>query len=139
MRRCNLALTAAKVVAAVAVVGMAGCVVVTDCTFADNYCSSPWDLHYCDVSTGDLLAADCNAACTSDPAVYGQVCGGVPAVAGQCDAQAGVCACFCEDAFDACLDPFTIRYTRGGITYEVDCRDYCGGFCDAAVAACACP
>ena len=123
----------------VVVIGAASCVVEDDCTSADNYCSDPWYLNYCDDPTGTMYGADCNVSCTSDPAVYGSTCGGSPAVVGECDDLDGICLCWCQDAFDSCLDEDTVSYTREGVTYNLSCYDYCGGACDAGLGACACP
>jgi len=121
---------------------LVSCVIVAEddgtCTTADNRCSDPWYLNYCVDAT--MYGTDCNQSCTSDPEVYGATCGGTPAVAGECDAAGGVCVCWCEEAFDSCQSGAElIRYTRAGVTYEVDCKTYCGGTCDGSSHACACP
>ena len=118
-----------------------GCVIVSDdgpCTTDDNVCSDPWYLHYC--VDKHLYGSDCNVACIENPDVYGAVCGGVPAVAGECDAAGGVCACWCEDAFDSCVEGTErVHYVRDGQPYDVDCKEYCSGTCDEAAHACNCP
>ena len=110
--------------------------ICASCTAADNICSDPWALNYC--AGGVWYNADCNASCTGDPAVYGQTCAGTPAVAGECDDGMGVCVCWCEDAFDSCINDWQVQYTRDGVTYTVDCKEYCNGTCDAGAGACAC-
>ena len=107
------------------------------CTPADNYCEDSWYIVYCvdDVFYG----TDCNTACTTDDRVYGTTCAGTPAASGECGAAEGACICWCEDSFDSCVNDFTVQYTREGTTYEVDCKTYCGGTCDAGAGACACP
>jgi hypothetical protein len=105
------------------------------CDASDNACPDPWFLEYC--VQGTLFEADCQESCTSDPVVYGQACAG-PALAGQCDAASGACLCWCEGFFDAC-DGDVASYSRGGVTYPLDCRAYCNGTCDPAAGTCACP
>lgn len=106
------------------------------CSAADNFCSDPWYLNYCD--GGDWFNADCQNSCTTDPETWGQVCA-APALAGECSSGDGACLCWCEDSFDSCVNDFTVEYTRDGTTYQVDCKEYCNGTCDAAAGACACP
>jgi len=117
------------------------CVIVQDegsCTREDNSCTDAWYLNYCDGNR--MYGSDCNRACTLNEAVYGATCGGVPAVAGECAAAEGVCACWCEDAFDSCVEGTErVHYMRDGQPYDVDCKEYCDGTCDEAAAACACP
>jgi len=118
-----------------------GCVIVSGddaCTTADNRCSDPWYLNYC--VEGIMYGSDCNHSCTSDPAVYASTCGGTPAAAGECDDVGGECVCWCDDAFDTCVaGTEIIQYERAGVQYQVDCKTYCGGTCDDASRACACP
>lgn len=109
------------------------------CTPADNYCTDAWYLVYCDQATSVFYGADCNTSCTTDERVYGATCGGTPAVSGECGAADGVCVCWCEDSFDSCVNDYTVQYTREGTTFQVDCKSYCGGTCDQAAGACACP
>jgi len=106
------------------------------CTIADNYCADSWYIVYCvdDVFYG----ADCQTACTTDDATWSQACA-APALAGECGEAEGACLCWCEDSFDSCVNDFTVQYTREGTTYQVDCKEYCGGTCDAATGSCACP
>jgi hypothetical protein len=118
---------------------VSSCVVDNGCTSADNYCSDPWFLNYCDDATGNMYGTDCQDSCTHDERVYGAVCGGSPAASGECNDVDGVCTCWCEDAFDSCVDQDTVSYTRGGVNYQLSCSDYCGGTCDAGLGACACP
>jgi hypothetical protein len=107
------------------------------CTAAANYCEDSWYLVYC---VDDLFyGTDCNSSCTTDERVYGTTCDGTPAASGECGAADGVCICWCEDSFDSCVNDWTVEYTRDATTYQVDCKTYCGGTCDAAAGACACP
>ncbi|MBI2893072.1 MAG: hypothetical protein HYY06_05935 [Deltaproteobacteria bacterium] len=104
----------------------------------DNYCVDPWLLDYCAAEDGLEYRSDCNSACTTDDRVYAQTCGGTPAVAGECLDDLGACGCWCEEAFDSCVNDYTVQYTREGTTYQVDCKEYCNGSCDEAAGACAC-
>jgi hypothetical protein len=108
------------------------------CTAADNYCEDAWYIVYCDTVGGVFYGADCQAGCTTDEAVWGQACAN-PAFAGECSPNDGACLCWCDDAMDECVNDYTIRYTREGNTYDVDCKTYCGGTCDLNANACACP
>jgi hypothetical protein len=130
------------VAVAVAAAGATGaCVIVADdesCTSADNSCRDPWYLSYC--AGNQLYGSDCNRACIENPDVYGVTCGGVPAVAGECSAADGLCVCWCEEAFDGCVEGTErVHYVRDGNPYEVDCKEYCDGTCDEAAHACSCP
>lgn len=120
---------------------LGACVIVQEdepCTSADNSCSDAWYLNYCDGN--HLYGSDCNSACTQNPDVYGSTCDGVPAVAGECDAARGACACWCEESFDSCVEGTErVHYVRDGTPFEVDCKEYCGGTCDEAAHACTCP
>lgn len=130
------ALALLPVLAVLALLG--GCVITSNSDTCSNYCSDPWYLNYC--VDGVMYGADCNDACTNDPGVYESTCGGTPAVAGECGADEGRCVCWCENAFDSCVDQDTIHYVRGGVEYTLSCKDYCeGGTCDAVNRACACP
>ena len=110
------------------------------CTSLDNSCPDPWFIDYCDEATGTMFETDCYDACTTDERVYLDVCGGGPAVTGECGQDLGACVCWCEDSFDQCV-PGTeqVQYTREGTTFVIDCKDYCDGTCDDALGACACP
>lgn len=113
---------------------------VDECDPADNFCGDLWDLWYCaDPGTGlQWYYADCNDRCINDPATWQQACDAA-ALAGSCASDLGACACFCQEAFDSCVNDYTVQYTRAGVTYEVDCKEYCNGSCDAAAGACLCP
>jgi len=106
------------------------------CTPADNYCADSWYIVYCVDSVE--YGADCQTSCTTDQATWSQACS-APALAGECGQAEGACLCWCEDSFDSCSNDFTVQYTRDSVTYEVDCKTYCGGTCDATAGACACP
>jgi hypothetical protein len=106
------------------------------CTAADNTCSTAWDLVYC--NAGEWYTADCQTSCMTDQATWSQVCA-APALAGECSGADFACLCWCEDSFDSCVNDYTVQYTRDGNTFQVDCKDYCFGSCDANIGACACP
>lgn len=108
------------------------------CTPDDNVCTDDWYLLFC-ADDGFTYGSDCNEACTTDDRVYLEVCGGTPAASGECGADIGACVCWCEDSFDSCVNDYTVQYTRDSVTYQVDCKSYCGGTCDVANGACACP
>lgn len=108
------------------------------CTPADNYCEDSWYLVYCDPVGNVFYGADCQTSCTTDQATWSQACSAA-ALAGECGDTEGACLCWCEDSFDSCANDYTVQYTREGTTYQVDCKEYCGGTCDAGSGACACP
>jgi hypothetical protein len=108
------------------------------CTSADNFCSDPWFINYCDDATSTWYNADCQEACTTDQATWSQACA-APALAGECSDGDGACLCWCEDSFDQCINDFTVQYTRAGTTYQIDCKEYCNGTCDVNAGACLCP
>lgn len=116
---------------------------VDDCIpITDNICATDWDLTYCAEQDLNWYYSDCQDSCTTDEGTWSQVCA-APALAGECSELEGggaACLCWCEDSFDSCLEGTeTVQYTRDGTTFQVDCKEYCFGTCDASIGACACP